>query len=186
VQRPAPAQATLVPSEHGLEPAGEGWFVVNAADTVWRHLEEYGDWCTFEGTGAARFKEVGINLHVLEPGQPNCKYHGESGQEGFLVLSGACIVVIDGEERHLHAWDFVHCPSGTEHVFVGAGDGPCLLLMVGARPESGGVSYPVSEAAARHGASVSVATPEPQVAYAGTSPRIEIPARRDVLPGAPR
>lgn len=186
MQRPAPAQAKLVPAEHGVAPAGEGWFVVNAGATVWRRLAEYGDWCTFEGTGDARFKEFGINLHVLEPGQPNCKYHGETGQEDFLVLSGECIVVIDGEERRLQAWDFVHCPSWTEHVFVGAGDGPCLLLMVGARPETGGVSYPVSEAAARHGASVAVATPDPREAYAGVTPRFEIPARLDVLPGAPR
>lgn len=181
-----PAQAKLVLAEHGVAPEGEGWFVVNAADTVWRRLEEYGDWCTFEGTGAARFKEVGINLHVLEPGQPSCKYHGESAQEDFLVLSGECIVVIDGEERHLRAWDFVHCPSWTEHVFVGAGSGPCLLLMVGARPETVGIIYPVSEPAARHGASVAAETPEPREAYAGTTPRYEIPARRDVLPGAPR
>ena len=185
MERPVPAQARLTPAEHGVAPEGEGWFVVNAADTVWRRLEEYGDWCTFEGTGDARFKEVGINLHVLEPGQPNCKYHGESAQEDFLVLSGECIVVIDGEERHLRAWDFVHCPAWTEHVFVGAGDGPCLLLMVGARPEAGGILYPVSEAAARHGASVAAATPDPQEAYAGSTPRVEIPARRDMLPREP-
>ena len=186
MDRPAPAQAKLVRAEHGLEPAAEGWFVLNAAAAVWRHFAEYGDWCTFEGSGAARFREFGINLHVLEPGQPNCKYHGESAQEDFLVLSGECIAVIGGEERHLRAWDFVHCPSWTEHVFVGAGDGPCLLLMVGARPEAGGISYPVSEAAARHGASVAVATPNPEDAYAGRTPRVEIPARLDVLPGAPR
>ena len=186
MERPASAQAKLVPAEHGLAPEGEGWFVLNAAAAVWRHFEEYGDWCTFEGAGAASFREVGINLHVLEPGQPNCKYHGESAQEDFLVLSGECIAVIDGEERRLRAWDFVHCPSWTEHVFVGAGDRPCLLLMVGARPEAGGIIYPVSEAAARHGASVAVATPDPQEAYAGRPARVEIPARRDVLPGAPR
>lgn len=180
-----PPQAKLVPSGRGLEPEGEGWFVLNAAAAVWRHLDEYGDWCTFEGPGKAGFSEVGVNLHVLEPGQPNGKYHGESGQEDFLVLSGECILVIDGVERRLRPWDFVHCPSWTEHIFVGAGDGPCLLLMVGARPESGGISYPVSEAAARHGASVAVATTDPQEAYAGRSPRVEILPRRDVLPGAP-
>ena len=181
-----PVQAKLVPAEHGLAPEGDGWFVVNAAEALWRRSEEYGDWCRFEGSEAARFGELGVNLHVLRPGQPSCKYHGESAQEDFLVLSGECIVVIDGEERQLHAWDFVHCPPWTEHVFVGAGDGPCLLLMVGARPQPTEVLYPLSEVAARHGASVTAATPDPREAYAGTTPPVETPSRRDVLPGAPR
>jgi uncharacterized cupin superfamily protein len=176
-------EATLAPSGHGVAPVDAGWFVVNAADTAWRRLEEYGDWCTFEGEGAARFADVGINLHVLAPGQPNCRYHGESGQENFLVLDGECIVVIAGEERRLRRWDFVHCPPHTPHVFIGAGDRPCLLLMVGARPEEGTVLYPVSEIAARHGASVPAETDDPDVAYAGHIPRYPIPSRRDVLDG---
>ena len=177
-----PVQAKLVPAEHGLAPEGEGWFVVNAAETVWRRLAEYGDWCTFEGTGAARFSEVGVNLHVLEPGQPNCKYHGESAQEDFLVLSGECIVVIDGEERHLRAWDFVHFPSWTEHVFVGAGEGPCAILAVGTRTK-GGVIYPVSDLAQRHGAGVDKETSEPKEAYAGLAEDMPVPYCEGWLPG---
>lgn len=180
-----PAEARLVPTEAGgLVPDGPGWFVVNAGATKWNRLEEYGDWCTFEGPGAARFGDFGVNLHSLEPGQPNCRYHGETGQEDFLVLSGECILVIEGEERHLHAWDFVHCPALTEHVFIGAGDRPCLLLMVGARVQAGEIRYPAASAAARHGAAVAVETDDPATAYAGHIPRYEIPARRDLLPGA--
>ena len=79
---------------------------------------------------------IGINIQVLQPGEPNCMYHGETGQEDFLVLSGECLLLIEGEERPLKQWDFVHSPPWTEHVFVGAGDGPCVILMVGARPEN--------------------------------------------------
>ena len=44
---------------------------------------------------------MGINLAVLEPGQPNCMYHGEDEQEDFLVLSGECLLLVEGEERRL-------------------------------------------------------------------------------------
>ena len=84
---------------------------------------------------------------MVEPGQPTTLYHAESSQEDFLVLSGECVAIVEGEERHLHAWDFVHCPPGTGHAFVGAGDGPCVLLGVGARSEEGTIVYPQSEAA---------------------------------------
>ena len=106
----------------------------------------------FEGKDAARFPEFGINIHVLAPGEPNCMYHGEDVQEDFLVLSGECLLLVEGEERRLRAWDFVHCPAWTEHVFIGAGDGPCAILMVGSRKPDDQVRYPVSELARRHGA----------------------------------
>ncbi len=93
-------------------------------------------------------------------------YHGESRQEGFLVVSGECIAIVEGEERTLKAWDFVHCPPWTEHVFVGAGDGPCVMVMVGKRGKGGEILYPVNEAAVRHGASVLEETTKPDEAYA--------------------
>ena len=105
-------QATLAPSGHGVAPVDAGWFVVNAADTAWRRLEEYGDWCTFEGQRAARFPDVGVNLHVLEPGQPNCRYHGETGQENFLVLDGE---VVDNDGFIYRPGDFVMLAAGTQH-----------------------------------------------------------------------
>ena len=118
------------------------------------------------GVGEHTFSELGIRLTVVEPGQPTTLYHAESSQEDFLVLSGECVAIVEGEERHLHAWDFVHCPAGTGHAFVGAGDGPCVLLGVGARSEEGTIVYPQSEAAAKHGASVDEETTSPHVAYA--------------------
>ena len=103
---------------------------------------------------------------MLEPGQPTGMYHGEAGQEDFLVVSGECVLVIEGEERHLKAWDFVHCPPWTRHVFVGTGDSPCVIVTVGARPEDHEILYPVDDAAATHGASVEAETPSPKEAYA--------------------
>jgi uncharacterized cupin superfamily protein len=107
-----------------------------------------------------------VNIRLLAPGQPNAKYHSESVQEDFLVLSGECVAILDGEERSLQAGDFVHCPAGTEHVFVGAGNGPCAILMVGRRDADKTVHYPVNELAARYGASVPAPTSVPAEAYA--------------------
>ena len=121
--------------------------------------------CAFESR-EFEFPQFGINLSVLEPGESNCLYHSESQQEAFLVLSGECRLLVEGEERLLRAWDFVHCPAGTEHVFVGAGDGPCVILMAGARSEDEQLLYPVSELAARYGASADEETPDPKQAYA--------------------
>jgi len=121
----------------------------------------------------AHFQEFGINLSVLEADEANCLYHSESQQEAFLVLSGECKLLVEGSERSLRPWDFVHCPAGTEHVFVGGGDGPCVILMVGARTDDEQLLYPVSELAARYGASAEEETADPKQAYT----RFERPQR---------
>ncbi len=159
-------EAPLEDSGAGLAPTGEGWFVVNVRDTKWAVTAEYGSGCGFESR-EFRFGQLGFNICALEPGEPNCLYHSESQQEAFLVLSGECRLLVEGEERLLHAWDFFHCPPGTEHVFVGAGDGPCAVLMAGVRLPDEQLLYPVSELAARYGASVEEETPDAEVAYAG-------------------
>jgi uncharacterized cupin superfamily protein len=82
------------------------------------------------------------------------------------VLSGECLLLVEGEERRLRAWDFVHCPAGTEHIFVGAGDGPCVIFMAGSRTAAGATVYPRSELALRHGAGVEAETSSPQEADA--------------------
>jgi uncharacterized cupin superfamily protein len=96
-------------------------------------------------------------------------YHYENDQEDFLVLAGEALLVIEGEERPLRRWDLVHCPPGTNHVIVGAGESPCLVLAVGARDRSTGPdwgAYTVDDAALRHGAGVEGETTEPAEAYA--------------------
>jgi uncharacterized cupin superfamily protein len=131
------------------------------------------------------FEQVGINIRVLEPGEPNCLYHRENLQEDFLVLSGECLLLVDGEERPLEAWDFVHMPPDVDHVFVGAGDGPCAILMVGARSPDEKLFYPVAEVAQKHGASAGHDTPSPEEAYAPFGRRDEgRPASWDSLPWA--
>ena len=158
-------EAPLADSGSGLAPSGAGWFVVNVRDAEWWTSETFGSGCAFESRDAW-FSEFGINISVVEPGSANCLYHSESQQEAFLVLSGECKLLVDGEERPLCAWDFVHCPAGTQHVFVGAGDGPCAILMVGARSKDEKLHYPVSELAARYAASAEAATDNPKEAYA--------------------
>lgn len=158
-------EARLDDSGAGLAPASEGWFVVNVRDAEWWTSKTFGSGCAFESE-EIHFPEFGINLAVLEPGEPNCLYHSESQQEAFLVLSGECRLLVDGAERLLQPWDFFHCPAGTQHVFVGAGDGPCVVLMAGARSEDEQLLYPASELAARYGASAEEETPDPRQAYA--------------------
>ena len=137
-------EARLEDSGSGLAPAEDGWFVVNARDAEWWTSQAFGSGCGFESREHF-FTDFGINLSVLEPDESNCLYHSENQQEAFLVLSGECKLLVEEEERLLRAWDFFHCPAGTQHVFVGAGDGPCVILMAGARLEDERLHYPVSE-----------------------------------------
>ena len=181
-----PDEARLEETESGLKPVSEGWFVVNVGETGWAVHDAFGSGCTFEGR-EAQFKQLGINVNVVEPGQPLCLYHEETAQEDFLVLAGECVLLVNGEERPLRAWDFFHCPAGTAHVIVGAGDGPAIVLAVGARPEDEQISYPRSELAERYGASAVETTNDPQEAYtrAGHArPRHERPVYWNDLPWA--
>jgi uncharacterized cupin superfamily protein len=124
-------------------PTTAGWFVINARDARWMH-NEMRTVCKFGGEGPAHFDELGVGLYWIEPGHPMTLYHHEAGQEDFLVLRGACVLVIEGQERRLGAWDFVHCPPGTAHTIVAAGEGPALILAVGARREKAARAIPWS------------------------------------------
>jgi len=164
-------EARLEDSGSGLAPASDGWFVVNVRDAQWLTSENgekqpSGSECSFESQEFS-FRQLAIRIHVLEPGESNGLYHREAQQEAFLVLSGECRLLVEGEERLLRPWDFFHCPPGTDHIFVGAGDGPSAILMAGARSEDEGLHYPVSELAARYGASAKEETSDPGQAYAG-------------------
>jgi quercetin dioxygenase-like cupin family protein len=159
-----PVEARLEPRPEGLTAVTEGWFVVNVRDAAWVQNEVLGSACIFEGEEAP-FPQVGYTIGVLQPGQSGGRYHREGNQEDFLVLSGECILIIEGEERHLKAWDFVHCPPDTEHGFVGAGEGPCVIFMTGARQGEDTV-YVRNELAIRHGVGLEVATSSSAEAYA--------------------
>jgi uncharacterized cupin superfamily protein len=176
-------EAPLEQTDTGLVAKGDGWFVLNAKDARWYHADGRPALCNLEGE--TDFQQLGINIVVLEPGQPMAMYHWEADQEDFLVLSGEGLLIIEGEERPLRQWDLVHCPPDTKHVIVGAGDAPCVVVAVGARersvdsPDWGG--YPVEEAAQRHGAGVEEETNEPDKAYAHLTRREPTGYRREWL-----
>ncbi len=153
---------------------------MNARDARWLDNEKFGAYTRFE-RDERRFEQVGINISVLEPGQPMALYHGEEDQENFLVLSGSATLLIEEQERPLEQWDFVHCPPWTEHIIVGSGDGPCVILAVGAR-EHEGVVYPVSELALRYGAGAEEERRRGAQGAAGESPYKGFPDDRE-LPG---
>src|SRR5947208_3268555 len=166
-------EARLEQTEHGLVPKGEGWFVINAHEATWWTSEGRGAYSDLEGE--PEFGQVGVHLVALDPGDVMAIYHWEEDQENFMVLSGEAILVIEGEERPLRRWDFVHCPPETKHVIVGAGDRPCLVLAVGARDKSVGPNwggYSVDETAARHNASVDEETRKAEAAARTSSERI--------------
>ena len=183
------AESKLERTEHGLSPRGGGWYVLNMRDAEWRHAEGRGAVCVvaddFEGWRRDA-DQLGVNPFVLMPGEPMSLYHWEADQEDFLVVSGEAVLIVEGEERSLRAWDLVHSPAHTKHVIVGSGNSPCLVIAVGSRahdaqPDS--IGFPVDEVAKRHGASVEEETMDGSEAYASASPREPTAYRDGWLPG---
>jgi len=172
-------ESKLEKNEHGLIPKGEGWFVLNMRDAVWRHVDGRGAVGVVgdDFEGERKFEQLGVNPFVLRPGEPMAVYHWEADQEDFLVVSGEAVLIIEGEERQLRAWDFVHCPPNTKHVIIGAGSGPCFVIAIGAR-SADSLGFTVDEVAKYHGASVEEDTTDGEVAYAPL-PRREPTAYRD-------
>jgi uncharacterized cupin superfamily protein len=172
-------ESKLEKTGHGLVPKGKGWFVLNMRDAEWRHVDGRGAVAVIgdDFEGWREFEQIGVNPFVLRPGEPMAMYHWEGDQEAFLVVSGEAVLIIEGEERQLRAWDFVHCPPNTKHVIVGAGSGPCLVIAVGAR-ERDTLGFTVDEVAKRHGASVEEDTTDPEAVY-GPIPGREPTAYRD-------
>jgi uncharacterized cupin superfamily protein len=172
------AEARLVETEAGLVPQGDGWFVVNVRDAAWLRNDHFGARTSFECGGRivralpelalenVTFQQVGVTAYVLPQGKPSTMYHAESDQEGFLVVSGECLLVVEGEERPLRTWDFFHCAPNTMHGFVGVSEEPCVIVMIGARSEEGTILYERNETALKHGAGVERTTPDPLEAYA--------------------
>lgn len=176
-------EARLEQTEHGLAPSGDGWFVLNAKDAAWRHAEGRGAYSVFEGD--REFPQLGIHLVILSPGDPMAMYHWEADQEDFLVVAGEALLIVEGEERTLKQWDFVHCPPETKHTIVGAGDTPCVVLAVGSREhqdDPGWGGYTVDETALRHGAGVEQGTTEPEEAYSRVMHRSHTRYREGWLP----
>ena len=183
-------KAALEQTEAGLVAAGAGWFVLNAHEARWIRREGRGHSLPFTGwteeEAETLFRELGVNLVLLGPGEPIGMYHWEADTEDFLVLSGEAVLIIEGEERRLRQWDFVHCPPEARHVIVGAGNGPCVVLAIGARNHIGedcnGGAYTVDEVALRHGAGVETQTSNAEVAYEHFASSEPTPYREGWLP----
>jgi uncharacterized cupin superfamily protein len=160
------------------------WFVKNVREMQWKE-NELGATADFDtGSGVDYFAELGINLTALQPGQPMTMYHRELGQEGFLVLRGECLLIVEGQEVPLRQWDYFHCPSDVPHGIVGAGTGLSLVLAVGNRLGPDRILYPRDETALQHGAGVEQDTPHPKEAYARfTRPAPPVPFREEFLTG---
>jgi uncharacterized cupin superfamily protein len=159
-------EASSAETPYGRYITSDGWFVLNLSDALAVRNEEKGGATYPLEPQEPPFRDVGVRVSVLWPGGPNALYHSEGVQEGFLVLSGECALIVEEEERRLRQWDYFHCPAETHHVIVGAGNGPCAILMIGARPEVETIHYPVSMLAAKYGASAATETDDPGDAYA--------------------
>jgi uncharacterized cupin superfamily protein len=159
-------EASSTETPYGRYVTSDGWFILNLTEALAVRNDEKGGASYPIEPREHPFRDIGARVGVLWPGQPNAYYHAEGAQEGFLVLAGECTLIVEEEERTLRQWDYFHCPADTRHVFVGAGDGPCVIFAIGARPEVETIVYPVSEVAAKHGASAAKETNDPREAYA--------------------
>jgi len=183
-------EAQLEDAGAGLVPASVGWFVLNARDARWFHRPGRGDGLPLTGCdefeAETYFPMLGMSIQVLPPGEPNGTYHWETEQEDFLVLSGEALLIVEGEERPLEQWDFVHCPPGTRHVFVGRGEGPCVVLAASSRQfqaQGPWGYYTVDETARRYNASPEEDTQDVEAAYARFPPSRAARYREGLLPG---
>jgi quercetin dioxygenase-like cupin family protein len=156
------------------------WFIRNVRDVQWYDAGDYGVYGDFEQ--GERFPEFGFNFGVAWPGQPGAMYHREDHQEGFLVLSGEVLLIVEGEEHILKQWDYFHCPAGVAHILVGAGDGPAFVIAVGGRVGPSNPVYLADPVAQKHGAAVDQETTDPAEAYASIPKPQPTPFREEFLP----
>ena len=169
-------EARTEQTAEGRVPAGGGWFILNLGEVAWETVPGFGAWRDFNDPEADRSRPgIGVHVHVLQPGESNGYYHAEEAQEGFLVLSGECIAVVEGEERRMRRWDWFHSPPGTEHITIGAGDQPCAILMFGSPDPRRKVEWIANETAAKHGASVARTTGRDTEAYGELPPVMRVP-----------
>jgi uncharacterized cupin superfamily protein len=184
-------EAELEETEAGLVPSSTGWFVMNARDARWRDQPGRGHSLPLTGADEHEaetfFPMLGMAIRVVNPGEPTDTYHWETEQEDFLVLAGGALLIVEGQERRLKQWDFVHCPPETRHAFVGAGDAPCVLLCASSRQfqkDGPWGFYCADETAARYNASSPEDTQDDALAYARFPPLEPARYRDGLLPNS--
>jgi mannose-6-phosphate isomerase-like protein (cupin superfamily) len=182
-------EAPLHETDEGLAPGSPGWFVINAREARWRKRPERGHSLPLSGWSdeecETHFTQLGVNLLVLGPGEPMSIYHWETDAEGFFVIAGEPLLIMEGEERQLRQYDYVHCPPHAKHVIVGAGERPCVVLAMSSRqfmatPEWGG--YSIDEKAGRYNANPPEETNDSTYAYERFAPSVPTRYREGWLP----
>lgn len=169
-------EARIEETDQGRMPAGEGWFLLNLGEMPWETVPGFGVWRDFDwGRKSDAEPGIGVHIHVLQPGESFGYYHAEEAQEGFIVLSGECLAVVEGQERPMGQWDYLHSPPNTAHVLIGDGDGPCVLVMFGSADPRRRVEWIAEETAAKHGASVKRTTGRDTEAYGDLPAAVAIP-----------
>jgi quercetin dioxygenase-like cupin family protein len=163
-------EARIEQTPEGQVPAGDGWFILNLGEMAWGGVPGFGVWLDPPHVDPAQ-PGIGVHIHVLQPGEANGYYHAEAAQEGFIVLSGECVAVVEGEERRMRQWDYLHSPPGTAHITVGAGDEPCAILMFGSPDPRRKVEWIADDVAAKYGASVAETTGRDLDAYGDPPPQ---------------
>jgi quercetin dioxygenase-like cupin family protein len=173
-------EAHIDETKQGRLPSGEGWFILNLGEIAWETVLGFGVWRGFNWARTSGDEPgLGVHIHVLQAGETNGYYHAEAAQEGFIVLSGECLAIVEGQERPMRQWDYLHSPPGTAHTTIGAGDGPCVILMFGSPDPGRKVEWIADETAAKHGASVERTTGDAEEAYG------DLPAKVLTPPPAP-
>jgi quercetin dioxygenase-like cupin family protein len=168
-------EAEIQQTPEGQVPVDGGWFILNLGEMAWETVPGFGTWRDFDGPERdASTPSVAVHIHVLKPGEANGYYHAEAAQEGFLVLSGECIAIVEGQERRMRRWDYLHSPPGTAHITVGAGEEPCAILMFGSPDPSRKVEWIANEVAATHGASVAHTTSRDTEVYGELPPFLRV------------
>jgi len=97
-------EASSEETPYGRYVTSGGWFVLNLKDALAVRNEEKGGASYPLEPREQPFGDVGVHVRVLWPGDPNALYHSEGVQEGFLVLSGECTLIVEDEERSLRQW----------------------------------------------------------------------------------
>ena len=170
-------EARIETTPDGQVPVGAGWYILNLGEMAWETVPGFGVARVFDDPDADPSEpRMAVHVHVLQPGEANGYYHAEAAQEGFLVLSGECVAVVEGQERRMRRWDYFHSPPGTEHITVGAGHEPCAILMFGSPDPRRKVEWIANETAAKYGASVARTTGRDTEAYGDLPAEVRVPA----------
>jgi len=91
---------------------------------------------------------LGATIYELGPGQSNCPYHYEYGNEEWLiVLAGRLTLRTPSGEEELEPGHVVCFPEGAEgaHKLTNRGDGPVRVLLLSTKRDPSVAVYPDSD-----------------------------------------